>query len=172
MSAVKTGAPFGVSPRYIFLDWSIRPWPLPGNLEAVMIRTRHVEDFMSNVIFVFCLLSIAFTIFLLFSSPVPASTAELNDMPIPGQHRPAIYKGRHAISTFPASKSTEKADQDNNEDGYFMSARTLTYQLLHSPTTTLQTPVPVVVRLRGHAVETLKSFSVFSESPRSRKSRR
>lgn len=159
MSVVKTGAPFGVSPRYIFLDWSIRPWPLPGNLEAVMIRTRHVEDFMSNVIFVFCLLSIAFT-------------TELNDMPIPGQHRPAIYKGRHAISTFPASKSTEKADQDNNEDGYFMSARTLIYQLLHSPTTKLQTPVPVVVRLRGDAVETLKSFSVFSESPRSRKSRR
>lgn len=56
MSVIKPDAPFGVSLRYILLDWSIRPWPLPGNSEAVMIQTRRPEDFMSKklVFFVFC----------------------------------------------------------------------------------------------------------------------
>lgn len=118
-----------------------------------MIQTRRPEDFMSKKLLAFCLLSIAFTIFLLFGSPAPPSPAELNDAPIPGQHRPAIFKGRHAISTILASKSTEKADHDNDEDGYFVSARTLIYQLLHSPTTKLQTPVPIVMLVTKDVTE-------------------
>lgn len=110
-----------------------------------MTQTGRPEDFMSKKLFAFCLFSIGFTIFLLFGSPAPPSPDELNNTSTSGQHRPAIYKGRRAISTFLASKSTDKADQIDNEDGYFVSVRTLVYQLLHSPTTKLQTPVPVVV---------------------------
>lgn len=111
-----------------------------------MIKTGRPEDFMSKKLFAFCLLSIGFTIFLLFGSPAPPSPDELNDTPgISGQHRQTTYKGRQAISTFLGSKSSKQADQNDNEDAYFVSARTLIYQLLHSPTTKLLHPVPIVV---------------------------
>ncbi|KAJ5439920.1 uncharacterized protein N7458_010918 [Penicillium daleae] len=110
-----------------------------------MIRTGRPEDFMSKKLFVFCLFSIGFTIFLLFGSPAPPSPDELNDTSVSSQHRPTTYGGRQAISTFLASKSSENADPNDNDDAYFVSARTLIYQLLHSPITKLQHPVPIVV---------------------------
>lgn len=110
-----------------------------------MIQTGRPEDFMSKKLFAFCLFSIGYTIFLLFGSPAPPSPDELNDTFVSDQDRPPTYKGHQAISTFLASKSNKKAENDDNDDSYFVSARTLVYQLLHSPTTKLQHPVPVVV---------------------------
>ncbi|KAJ5167898.1 uncharacterized protein N7482_003492 [Penicillium canariense] len=116
-----------------------------------MVQTGHREDFMSKKLFAFCLFSIGITIFLLVGSPAPPSPEELNDAPAPGL-RPVTYHGHHAISIFLASRSNQE-DRSDNEDGYFVSVRTLIYQLLHSPDTKLQNPVPVVVLVPKHVKE-------------------
>ncbi|KAJ5683302.1 hypothetical protein N7462_006467 [Penicillium macrosclerotiorum] len=103
------------------------------------------EDFMSKKLFAFCLFSIGFTIFLLFGSPSPPSPEELNQGPAQDQQQPGTYRGRHAISTFLDSKSNGEKGANDDDDKYFVSARTLIYQLLHSPSTKLKDPVPVVV---------------------------
>ncbi|OQE27445.1 hypothetical protein PENSTE_c004G08972 [Penicillium steckii] len=64
-----------------------------------------------------------------------------------------LHRSPYAIAIFLASKSNERPEDSDNDDGYYVSARTLVYQLLHSPSTKLRSPVPVVILVSQHARE-------------------
>jgi hypothetical protein len=51
----------------------------------------------------------------------------------------------HAIAIFLGSDYHAGDDDSDEADWYYMGARTLVYQLLHSPATKLKTPTPVVI---------------------------
>ncbi|KAJ5094009.1 hypothetical protein N7456_009870 [Penicillium angulare] len=104
---------------------------------------------MSRKLLIFCLLSVGFTIFLLFGTPIPP--AAVSDGPETAA-QPATSHGRHAITTFLGLHGTEK-DQNDSFDTEYLNIRTLLYQLLHAPTTKLRNPVPVVVLVNQHVRE-------------------
>ncbi|KAJ5683865.1 uncharacterized protein N7477_000210 [Penicillium maclennaniae] len=98
------------------------------------------EEIMSKKLLFFCLLSVACTILLLFGTPPPPDAVP--DGPATGK---TSYRGRYAITTFLASHDDEAYQNRDDQDPYFLSARTLVYQLLHSPNTKLQHQIPVIV---------------------------
>jgi len=93
--------------------------------------------YMSKKLLVFCLVSIACTILLLFVTPLPLGAIS--------DGLATKYRGRYAIATFLASHDDGTHPVHDEEDPYFVSARTLVYQLLHSPATKLPYQVPVIV---------------------------
>jgi alpha-N-acetylglucosamine transferase len=101
--------------------------------------------FCNKKFLLFYLLSISFTVYLLIASSSLAdnfsesSTAD-NQFP-----HSTPYHGRYAIGAFLASKFNGKQDDSDDEDAYFVSARTLIYQLLHAPSTKFREPVPVIM---------------------------
>lgn len=100
----------------------------------------------------YCLLSIGFTIYLLMiaSPSITFSALSASDRYLK-QHTP--HRGPYAIAIFLASKSNERPEDSDNDDGYYVSARTLVYQLLHSPSTKLRNPVPVIILVSQAARE-------------------
>lgn len=95
---------------------------------------------MSKKLLAFCLLSAACTILLLFGTPLPPDAVSDG----PATPKP-IYRGRYAITTFLASHDDGTRPVGDEQDPYFASARTLVYQLLHSPNTKLRYKIPVIV---------------------------
>jgi alpha-N-acetylglucosamine transferase len=98
------------------------------------------EQYMSKKLMLFCFLSVTCTIFLLFGTPPPPDTLGGG----PATKKPT-YRGRYAITTFLASHDDGTHPVPDEQDPYFVSARTLLYQLLHSPNTKLRYDVPVIV---------------------------
>lgn len=58
---------------------------------------------------------------------------------------PEEYKGPIAVATFLADQWDGNDNDNDNDDVYFVGARMLAYQLLHSPQTRLSNPAPFVV---------------------------
>ncbi|KAJ5989102.1 hypothetical protein N7481_004312 [Penicillium waksmanii] len=112
-------------------------------LQSTVTSSSRPDDFMSKKLVAFCLFSIGFTVWLLFGAP-PPNTLNIPDIEA-DQQQQSIYKGRHAISTFLTSKADEAETEIDNDDGNFVSTRILVYQLLHSPSTKLRDPVPIIV---------------------------
>ncbi|KAJ5278574.1 hypothetical protein N7478_003946 [Penicillium angulare] len=111
------------------------------------------SQFLRSKYFVlYSLLSIGFTIYLLIvsSSSITFGTLSAADRH-PKQHIP--NRGSYAIAIFLASKSNERPEESDDNDGYYVSARTIVYQLLHSPSTKLRYPVPLVILVSQHARE-------------------
>ncbi|KAJ5652800.1 hypothetical protein N7507_010226 [Penicillium longicatenatum] len=101
-------------------------------------------EVLSTKLLSFCLLSIGFTLYLLFVSS--GLTDDFSDSPSPKDELShPTYRGRYAIATFLAAKFDTKQGDSDDEDAHYVSARTLVYQLLHSPTTKFREPVPVVI---------------------------
>lgn len=106
--------------------------------------------FLSKCFPLYCLLSICFTICLLTVSARPTTHISVADHP----HGESIHRGPYAITTFLAGKFNESPEDSDNDDGYYVSARTLVYQLLHSPSTKLRNPIPLVILVSQDVRET------------------
>lgn len=55
------------------------------------------------------------------------------------------YKGPYAVVTYLSRQFDGHENDDDNEDQYYVGARLLAYQLLHSPQTRLETSMPFIV---------------------------
>ena len=114
------------------------------NQQSAMIREAgRPEDFVSKKLLCFCLLSIAFTLFLLFGTPLPEDNLGEGQPVAPSQQ--STDWGRYAITTYLGPNSIGKQEKSDNLDSEFIGTRTLVYQLLHSPSTKLRDPVPVII---------------------------
>lgn len=56
-----------------------------------------------------------------------------------------LSRPRHAFATFLAGKPGSSDDDRDEDDGYYLSARVLIYQLLHSPTAGTNSSIPFLV---------------------------
>lgn len=104
------------------------------------------ENFMSKKLIFFCLLSIGFTILLLFGTPLPPAFGTDSPDVAPSSD---VIQGRNAITTFLGLHSAGK-DQYNDLDAEYIGIRTLVYQLLHAPSTRLHNTIPVIVLVDQH----------------------
>ncbi|KAJ5101896.1 hypothetical protein NUU61_004118 [Penicillium alfredii] len=58
---------------------------------------------------------------------------------------PSPLKSRYAIGTFLGAHWDKKEGDTDYSDWYFVGARILTYQFMHSPITKLKTPIPFII---------------------------
>ncbi|KAJ5096464.1 hypothetical protein NUU61_005820 [Penicillium alfredii] len=86
-----------------------------------------------------------------FQKHADSSTAHQNDT-ISSAHlkphsnpTPSPVKTPYAIGTFVGTDTYGTEDAGDDEDRYYVGARTLVYQLLHAPSTKLTSPVSIVI---------------------------
>ncbi|KAK5057155.1 hypothetical protein LTR16_010569, partial [Cryomyces antarcticus] len=79
-----------------------------------------------------------------YSNHWPALTSESSLLQRPG---PAHRQSRVAFATFlaGAAAGNDEAAVDDNADGYYLGARVLAYQLLHSPSIGTNSSIPFLV---------------------------
>lgn len=74
---------------------------------------------------------------------VPSTTITLPPIATPSES--PLPQSPHAIAIFLGADYHAGNDDSDEADWYYMGARTLVYQLLHSSTTKLKKPIPVVI---------------------------
>ncbi|KAJ5728341.1 glycosyl transferase family 8 protein [Penicillium malachiteum] len=116
-----------------------------------MHETGRPEEFMSKKLISFCLLSIVFTIVLLFGTPIPPP-AGVDGPASPAPPSTNQLQGRYAITTFLGLRGDGK-DQGDDSDTEYVNTRTLVYQLLHAPSTKLHKEVPIIVLVNENVRE-------------------
>jgi alpha-N-acetylglucosamine transferase len=109
--------------------------PPPSLSSSSLLRSK---PFLAVVTLIFCI-----TFF--FKAPLPSQLDEHRSSLLKfgdGDRHPAASKSKYAYATFLTGTVADAEDADFNHDNYFIAARLLCYQLLHSPETRTNQSIP------------------------------